>query len=227
MSLESVKLARTKEFKAKLVAEFASLSFHAPDKNPGSVFMAGSPGAGKTEFSINLIKKLKDGVVRIDPDEVRKLLPQYKGGNASLFQNAVNIGVDHLYYFALKNDQNFILDGTLANLDKARSNISRCLEHRDIVEIYYLFQDPSIAWKFTQNREIEEGRHIDKETFIRAFLSSKANVEILKNKFGGSVRLNLVIKDYKNDIAKTKIDIENIDNHIQKFYNENELKNLL
>ena len=223
----AIKYARSKEATNKLIEKYASLDRHSPDQKPGSIFMAGSPGAGKTEFSKNLIKELGDGVVRIDPDEVRALLPQYNGKNASLFQSPVNIGVDDLFFFALKNRQNFILDGTLAFFEKARNNILKCLETREYVEIYYLFQDPSIAWKFTQDREVEEGRRIDKEVFIRAFIASKENVQKLKSEFGEKIRLNLVVKDYNNDIGKTKLDVEQIDIHLEKFYSIEELRELI
>jgi len=44
------------------------------EENPVSVFMAGSPGAGKTEVSIQLSDGFSDDgtdVLRIDPDESR------------------------------------------------------------------------------------------------------------------------------------------------------------
>lgn len=63
-----------------------------PEANPVSVFMPGSPGAGKTEASIELLKlKGADGtrVLRIDPDELREDLPGYTGENSWLFQRTV------------------------------------------------------------------------------------------------------------------------------------------
>jgi len=69
--------------------------------NPISVFMAGSPGAGKTEVSIGLIDEFDDRPVRIDADEIRMLCPNYNGTNAHLFQKAASKGVDLLYDFTL------------------------------------------------------------------------------------------------------------------------------
>ena len=46
-------------------------SIYLANKDPVSVFMAGSPGAGKTEASMELLKKIGDPtVLRIDPDEL-------------------------------------------------------------------------------------------------------------------------------------------------------------
>ncbi len=222
---EAVKYMR--KAKDELVAKFADLKSHPEVQSPVSVFMAGSPGAGKTEFSKNLIKELGEGVVRIDPDEIRSVLPQYTGGNASLFQSAIKIGVDHLFYFALANNQNFVLDGTLANFEMAQLNTQRCLERRNFVEVFYLFQDPLVAWKFTEKREVLEGRNITKEAFVRAFISSKENVNYLKDVFKDKVRMNLIIKDYNNDVGKTKLDIDNVDSHLDIFYTKDELEKLL
>lgn len=215
--------------KKELITNFADLKKHPQDVKPASVFMAGSPGAGKTEFSKNLIKELGDGVVRIDPDEIRSMLPIeiYNGKNAHLFQNAVSIGTDELFNFVLKNKQNFILDGTMASLEVAKKNLSKTLSLRDYVEIYYIYQDPVVAWKFTQDREALEGRNISKEAFINAFVSSKENVSALKGLFGDKVRLNLVIKDYTNGVGKIKLDIEKLDSHLEKFYTKEQLDQLL
>ena len=54
---------------------------YVPEKDPVSVFMAGSPGAGKTEASIELIAKLGTPVIRIDPDELRREFSAYTGEN--------------------------------------------------------------------------------------------------------------------------------------------------
>ena len=47
-----------------------------PDAEPVSIFMAGSPGAGKTEASKALVREFRDPV-RIDPDELRSEFKQY------------------------------------------------------------------------------------------------------------------------------------------------------
>lgn len=71
-------------------------------RKPVSIFMAGSPGAGKTEFSKHLIDEImgaKGKIVRIDPDEIRVWLPQYKEGRAELFQEAVSTAVSKIVFY--------------------------------------------------------------------------------------------------------------------------------
>ncbi|MFA5000926.1 MAG: zeta toxin family protein [Candidatus Paceibacterota bacterium] len=48
-----------KRNKNKVAKDFTDLNKYQPDEAPIAVFMAGSPGAGKTEFSKNLINNLK------------------------------------------------------------------------------------------------------------------------------------------------------------------------
>src|SRR3989338_11423364 len=82
-----------KEKKKELIAKFADPVIYKPDNNPVSLFMAGSPGAGKTEFSKRLIEKFSTKPVRIDADDIRDMFDGYTGDNAHLFQSACTIGV--------------------------------------------------------------------------------------------------------------------------------------
>lgn len=191
-----------------------------------SIFMAGSPGAGKTEFSKRLINDLGKPIVRIDADEIRDMLPQYYR-NATLMQRAAALGVEKVYDFALHNNQDLILDGTLIDYEKAVSNIQRSLNHGRLVQIYYIYQEPEVAWDFTKKREAIENRGIPKEFFITAFFKSKENVNRLKNTFGKLIQVNLIIKNYHNDIEQICWDVDLIDLHLKIDYTETLLQNML
>src|SRR3989344_3195494 len=195
--------ARASEFikanKKELIARFCPPSICHSVTHPVSLFMAGSPGAGKTEVSKGLIKKFNDIPVRIDADEIRGFCPGYTGTNAHLFQKAANKGVNVLYDYALHNDINCIMDGTFAYAGAAE-NIERSLQRKRRVEIWFVYQDPVRAWEFTKAREAQESRRVLRETFIRAFFESRDNARAVKERFGPSVELNILIKDYeKND----------------------------
>lgn len=83
-------LDRAKEFvrdnRKAIAKELTDPSVYLPEEEPVSVFMAGSPGAGKTEASIVLLAEHGDQVLRIDPDELRTRIPGYNDTNAPLFQ---------------------------------------------------------------------------------------------------------------------------------------------
>lgn len=176
---------------------------------PVSIFMAGSPGAGKTEFSKNLLALLWESIVRIDPDEVRNYLPQYTPGKAHLFQGAVSIAVEKIHDYVLQKKKDFLLDGTFSNLEIARSNIARSLDKHRIVLVQYVYQDPLVAWDFTKKREAIEGRNIPKESFIEQLFAARDNIDFLKAEFGDRVKIDLVRRnvqtgeyDMENDVQK-------------------------
>lgn len=81
-----------------------------PEEAPVSVFMAGSPGAGKTEASMALVNLFANtSILRIDPDELRNEFEAYTGGNSWLFQGAVSILVEKILDFAIAQRQSFLL----------------------------------------------------------------------------------------------------------------------
>lgn len=216
--------------KKMIIERFAGDDF-PPAEHPVSFFMAGSPGAGKTEFSRRLIM-LQSGtgagpIVRIDGDEIRGLLPGYVGGNAYLFQRAISIGVSKIHNYALKKNKNFILDGTFSRLEKARENLNRSIKASRGVIVVYVYQEPLIAWKFTQKREVEEGRSIPKDVFIERFLGAWMVVQAIKKDFGDSIKLWLVEKNLETNFEKISLNISGIDAYIPKRYSKEELESIL
>ena len=213
-------------------------------------FMAGSPGAGKTEFSkrymsgeidkkdsklANNLKKrgfdVKDFdtlFIRIDVDSIRDFLPQYQradketclSGNAHVVQKAANKGLDILRKYCFQNNISFLHDGTFGNYETMRELVKKSLKLGRKVRIFYIYLDPLVAWEFTQARECMEGRNILKEKFIEQFFASRKNVDKIKKEFGNKIDLCCVIKDHKNEIEEVRFNIENVDKFIKKYYNE-------
>lgn len=186
-------IAFIKSNKKLLISKFADLKIYPSETNPISVFMAGSPGAGKTEFSKRLISELKrSGVidkdpVRIDPDDIRQMLPGYTGDNAYIFQVASAVGVEKLYDHVLKKNQSAIIDGTFSS-GKSLQNIERSISKGRPVEIFYIYQDPELSWELTKKREALEKRNIPRSSFIEALFASRDNVNLAKENL--EIRLN-------------------------------------
>ncbi len=138
---------------------------YLPDQEPGNdaVFMAGSPGAGKTEF---VRSSFDQGVNVIEADRIRKNMPYYKGDNSHLFQRAsskaVNILLDHCF----KHHLSYVLDGNFAVFKNQLENIHRCLERDYLCRILYVYRSPEHALAFTKLREEKEGRKISTEVFL-------------------------------------------------------------
>ena len=224
-----------KENKKRLAKELTDISKYIPDEKPISVFMAGSPGAGKTESSKNFLDDLeahtKHKVIRIDGDEIRKHMPGYTGANSYLFQKAISIIIDVVHDLTLDQKQTFLLDGTLSSYERARLNINRSLSRNRRVFIFYVYQSPAVAWKFTQARETTEGRNIPKEAFIEKFISARNVVDQIRKEYDGRVVIFLVKKNFETheveDIIKIEKDGPQIDHYIQERYTESDLETLL
>lgn len=210
-------------------------STFAADEIPTSFFMAGSPGAGKTEYSRNFLTlleaQLNHRVIRIDADELRHHLPGYTGKNSYLFQTAVSIMVERIHDLALDNKQTFLLDGTLSKYEKAAHNIHRSLNKSRQVRIFYVYQKPEVAWKFTQARERVEGRHIPKEAFIRQFLDSRETINRIRKDFDDRVVISLVKKNFETHAVGNIIEIERkgpqIEHYLGMRYTRDDLEKLL
>lgn len=209
-----------------LIQKFANSTVYLEDAHPVSLFMAGSPGAGKTEISKRLIKRFQNEPVRIDADEIRELIPGYTGANSYLFQDAANKGVNILYDHVLHHNINVILDATFAYAN-AQNNIARSLKHDRTCEIYYIYQEPTVAWELTKKREAIEHRYVSREVFINAFIQAHINVNSVKQVFKDQIELNLVIKDFDRNIEQLFSDIKNVDEHIPKVYTTDESSRII
>jgi predicted ABC-type ATPase len=219
-----------KKHKKELLLSLADIQQVPTDVAPVAIFMAGSPGAGKTEFAEDFLKlSTRDwkGIVFIDPDRLRNLMPNYGGANAHLFQKAVSRLVSELYSCVLKQKQSFLLDGTMSSLGQAEQNIDRALRNGYQVYIFYVYQDPVSAWKFTQAREKTEGRRIKKDTFIQQFFAAPTVVNTIKAQYKKKVTVKLILKDIYHTTKQFEKNVDVIDNYIKHSYTEETLENLL
>lgn len=223
-----------KRNKNNIARELTDPAKYPPTEFPISVFMAGSPGAGKTEFSKNLIAHLEEDsdrkVIRIDPDDIRQYVPGYTGSNSNLFQGAISLIVEKMHDVALSQCQNFIFDGTLSKYEKAADNINRSLRKGRSVIIFFMYQRPELAWKFTVAREALEGRNIPKNVFIEQFLSARRTVNRISTEFHEHVAIFLVQKDLEKNEVGTIVKMppkKRVDDYIHEHYTEEDLRNRL
>lgn len=218
-----------KKNKRFLMDQLASDEICPPSANPIAIFMAASPGAGKTEFSKNYLSISGKKAIRIDADEVRELLPGYTGKNSDTVQGAASLGVEKLFDYALKNSKDLILDATFVDEKKSIQNIERCLKKDRRVVIYYIYQDPLVAWEFTKARELQEGRRVPKATFVSSFFKARENVKKVKDTFKNRITVSLIIKNYQTDELKVLSDIssEDIDKYCPLKYSKQALTDQL
>jgi hypothetical protein len=222
-----------KQNRTRIARDLACLETYPSDEYPVSVFMAGSPGAGKTEVSRAFIGMMQAGgskALRIDPDDFRIYFLEYTGRNSSLFQRGVTTIVERTLDLVYQQRQSFLLDGTLANLEVARRNISRALDKENrSAQVIYVYQRPELAWEFVLARERKDGRNIPCPEFVRQFYAAKVSVCTLKREFQDALQVDVIIKD--NDGANGDIGIDlsadEIDGFINQPYDPNELERIL
>lgn len=233
--IQSTALAFAKENRKRIAKTRTDVNKYRPDDLPVSVFMAGSPGAGKTEFSKNVIALLEKDrehqVIRIDGDDVRGELPGYMGSNSYLFQGAISLIVEKIHDFVLSQKQSFVLDGTFSKYEKAVDNILRSLDKGRKVFIFYVYQHPATAWKFTEKREEAEGRNIPKESFVEQFFGARETVGRIRKEFGDEVTIFLVKKDFEKNTVEDVVEIKpcgpSIDECIKERYTKEEIKSII
>lgn len=223
---EALRFARKN--KTDIARRLTDTSIYIPEENPVSVFMSGSPGAGKTEASIALLESLGDGaVIRLDPDDLRTEFEGYTGGNSWLFQPAVSVLVEKIHDLVLKNSQSFLLDGTLTNYNKAEQNIWRSLKKDRLVQILYVYQEPIQAWKFVMAREKAEGRQIRPETFVKQYFAAREVVNQLKIRFGKEIQIDLLLKNNDGSTRVYKDNIEKVDPHVPERYSQKDIEQMV
>ena len=202
---------------------------HLPQEESAvSVFMAGSPGAGKTETARNMIKTFRKeygvDLVHIENDELRKEFEDYDGINSPLFQKAATLLVEAIHDRALKRDVSFILDSTLSNFEKAKDNIQRSLKRNRYVLIIFVYQEPEQAWCLVKAREIVEGRRVPEDVFVKQFMESQRVVSELKKFFKEHIDIMFIEKNMDGNNERPHFNVSDIDALLRKKYNRESLE---
>lgn len=140
-----------------------------------AIFMAGIPGAGKTEFVRNFQSNLMKDMVVVEHDQLVEHIAGYLPENYYNFRKAGSVLVTKLFDECLKQGYSFVFDGTLSH-DNGYKNIEKSLKKGFDVTVIYIHQDTLSAWKLTQAREIVKKRAIEKQGFINTCKSINASL---------------------------------------------------
>ncbi len=150
---------------------------HNPAKVKVVFFMAGIPGAGKTEFTTNTIREGSPELISIEHDQLVEYIEGYKPDAYYNYRKAGSVLVSRIFDDCLKNGYAFVFDGTLSHENGIR-NINKCLKKGYRVIIVYIVQEASAAWELTQARELVKRRAIERKGFIET--CNKINANLLK-----------------------------------------------
>ncbi len=148
---------------------------YKPTKTKLAFFMAGIPGAGKTEFADNTIREASPQLIPIEHDQLVEYIDTYKPESYYNYRTAGSTLVTRIFEDCIKNGYAFVFDGTLSHENGIR-NINKCLKHGYNVIIVYIVQDTSMAWELTQAREVVKKRAIRKIGFIKTCKKINSNL---------------------------------------------------
>ncbi|OGJ65040.1 hypothetical protein A3F36_01145 [Candidatus Peribacteria bacterium RIFCSPHIGHO2_12_FULL_55_11] len=219
-------LQYVKDHRKELITTFTKGYKESHPEKPLSIFLAGSPGAGKTEYAQSIVD-LGPALLRIEADAIREWLPMYTGSNSDKVQQAASRGVDFLYDYALKQEISIVLDSTFTPFSVALQNVQRSLKRGRIVQLHYIYQDPIAAWAFVKKREVVEGRRVPREAFIRKFFEAYENVGRIKQEFEQQVELTVVVRDYRSREKKFFAIAPSLESIMKIPYTEKQLQKIL
>lgn len=210
--------------KKELIQKIVGSQKAPKQDKPIAVFMAGIPGAGKTEFIKRLFGPSVDAV-KIDLDEIVKLFPNYKPERYYEYRSAAFIILDECVVYCRQHSLNFILDGTFG-YKKAVDNVKKALKRHDVV-IVYVWKEPTQAWRLTKDRELVEKRAINRDGFIEACIHVPENLRKIRSTFDEKVPIVAFKKNKTNDDFQTTQDIAKVDKLLELDYTKEELEILI
>lgn len=214
----------TRRRKKEIVEKIIENSGAKPTNHPSGIFMAGLPGAGKTELSQALIKTTNVAPVRIDMDELATFVEGYRPEKANLFRKDATSLVSEVYAKTIKNNLDFIMDGTFSSRH-AKVNIGHALKRGYQIEIIYVCQDPKIAWDFTKAREKVKHRAINFDGFIDCYYNTIENIKDIYKTFYSKISIDIAYKTKDNSVGKWQknVDMYKFDELINMEYNKDKL----
>lgn len=173
-----------------------------------AIFTAGMSGVGKTELA-QFIKENNKDLLHIDTDLIRDFFRPvgYDGQNSHLFQKPASKGFSKLFDYAIKKNYSIILDSNLSNFSKAIENIERLLNKNYKIEIFYLYNDPTVCFNYATKREVLTNRKVPYEVFVKSNINSYHTILEIKDIFKERIVLNYI--DKKENIIYS--DIESIE----------------
>ena len=189
------------ELHNKIINKFKKEVICIQKGKPIAVLMGGSPASGKSTF----LKKyrpylLSDSLFKVDADEVRSMLPEYKGWNAAQTHEETGDIVKTM----LSNRQigipclfDFIYDGTMSSVKKYKTLIE--LLKGWGYEVFIVFMS-GIPKKDIMQRAMERykksGRFVPPVVIEDFFANGEKNLNELKSKVDGYVVVDGSTYDY-------------------------------
>jgi predicted ABC-type ATPase len=152
-------------------------------------FMAGIPGAGKTEFAEQAIRENSPALIPIEHDKLVEYIDGYTPENYYNYRKAGSTFVTDVFNDCLKKGYGFIFDGTLSHENGIR-NVRKALKAGYATYVVYIVQDAQVAWELTQARELVKKRAIERRGFLETCDKINKNLQSIFRAFKDQPEFN-------------------------------------
>lgn len=113
----------------------------------------------------------------------------YNGDNADLFKQGVDIIVEKALDRIFENNQSFVLDDVLTDLNVVCQAINRSVNKGRKVLIIFVEQEAELAWNYLKS----SGYEAQAENFVEEYLNIQETVGQIKASYQDKIMLDLVI----------------------------------
>lgn len=175
---QNIKTPAREKMRAEIVGKhFAGALPAAPDRKPVAYMLGGGGASGKG----TLLKMLEGagevpkGVVHVDPDEIKKEIPEYEAFNkrgdsrsaAIVHEESSKLAKD-VIAAAKEGRYDMVLDRTLGNPEKARAEIKALREAGYEIRLYGVTNSPAEAVRRSVERAKKSNRWVPIKDLLTA-----------------------------------------------------------
>lgn len=166
---------------------------------PIAVLMGGAPGSGKSTFlKLNAPYMTSDKIWKIDADEIRSKLPEYRGWNApTTHEESKDVVNKLLDSFDVPCKHDLLYDGTMTNADKYKPIIKRLrkLGYKIFLVFMDIPKEKSIERALSRYRdnnghEAEWGRYVPLSVIDDFYRTGTSAFETLKAEADGYIKVD-------------------------------------
>jgi predicted ABC-type ATPase len=190
-------IPKRKQLHKKIVDGFIKNKPCITNRQPIAILTGGAPASGKSTFIKKYVDLDPDKVYHIDADEVRAMLPEYKGWNASQTHLETSDIVTKLIdTIGQPCEFDLIYDGTMNRADKYTDLVNKLHNLGYKVFIIYISIPKELSIERSRERYKKSGRYVPKEVIDKVYSTGLVAFEdVAKNMADGYVRIDGVSGD--------------------------------
>jgi predicted ABC-type ATPase len=190
-------IPKRKQLHKKIVDGFTKNKPCVTNRQPIAILTGGAPASGKSTFIKKYVDLDPDKVYHIDADEVRAMLPEFKGWNASQTHlETSDIVAKLIDSIGVPCEFDLIYDGTMNRADKYTDLVNKLHNFGYKVFIIYISIPKELSIERSRERYKKSGRYVPKEVIDKVYSTGLIAFEdVAKNMADGYVRIDGVSGD--------------------------------